>query len=68
MGKRCLKKNWLELAVAGVFLLFFYSVIYSDILITVQNSLNLWDLLFQGRLMDFYTESYGAVVNLGFDT
>ena len=68
MEKTCFRKNRVELAVGGVFLLFFYTVVYSDILITVQNSLNLWDFLFQGRLGDFYTQSYGAVVNLGFDT
>lgn len=53
---------------AAAFLLLFYTLVYSDILITVQHSLNLWDYILEGRLGSFYAESYGAVETLGYHT
>lgn len=62
------KPSWGQLALAAAFLLLFYTLVYSDILITVQHSLNLWDHLVEGRLGRFYAESYGAVETLGYHT
>lgn len=63
-----LKADWRAVALGAVFLLLFYTLVYSDILITVQHSLNLWDYLVEGRLSSFYAESYGAVETAGYST
>lgn len=57
-----------RILLAAAFLLLFYTLVYSDILITVQHSLNLWDYIVEGRLGSFYAESYGAVETLGYHT
>lgn len=60
--------DWRMAGLAAAFLLLFYTLVYSDILITVQHSLNLWDYLVEGRLSSFYAESYGAVETAGYST
>lgn len=62
------RPNWRIALFAAAFLLLFYTLVYSDILITVQHSLNLWDYLAEGRLSSFYAESYGAVETAGYST
>ncbi len=62
------RPSWGQIALAAAFLFLFYTLVYSDILITVQHSLNLWDYLVEGKLGRFYAESYGAVETLGYHT
>ena len=52
---------WSSLALIIVVLFFCFA--YSDILITTKDSLNLWQILFNGHPLEFYSINYGLVVD-----
>lgn len=47
-----LKKQYVVIGI--IYLLIFYAYMYSDILITTSHGINFWDILFQGKIRDFY--------------
>lgn len=52
--------------IIGVYILLFYAFMYSDILITTSHSVNFWDILFSGRISDFYRLSETDIKNAGY--
>ncbi|MDE7479199.1 MAG: hypothetical protein K2M91_14905, partial [Lachnospiraceae bacterium] len=56
------KKQRIILGIAAVVaLLFFYSFMYSDILITTSFGINFWDVLFSGNIFRFYEVCHSDV-------
>lgn len=69
------RKNIFYAVYIAVFLIFFYGYFYSDILITTGHGVSFWDVLFQGKIRDFYalchcdvqTDAYHVDLNPGYD-
>ncbi|MCI2047542.1 MAG: hypothetical protein LKJ90_07475 [Faecalibacterium sp.] len=58
---------WLWIAACGVILLLSVSHTYNDLLITVKQSIHFWDLLGQGRPLDFYQDSIMYTGNIWYN-
>lgn len=55
------------LGIIGILYLFlFYAFMYSDILITTSQSINMWDILFEGNIIDFFNVCRASVNNAGY--
>lgn len=65
--KQIEKKKIFGGIVCGVYLLLFYAFMYSDILITTSHGINLWDILFDGKLLDFYKICTSDVNNAAYE-
>jgi hypothetical protein len=57
LGKSYTPALWLWIVLAAAIVLLNSSHVYNDLLITVKQSIHFWDLLGEGRLLDFYKDS-----------
>ena len=65
--KRIKTKKVYWILLGAIYLLLFYAFMYSDILITTSHGINLWDILFDGNVFDYYKFCTSDVSNAAYE-